>query len=355
MPYQKSNSFQDLIRKASVHFKNKLPGILYKRPDEDGVQAIFQLDANIQRVADFTETGFVFGPFLDDSLPILIRPDAQDSAIFETDDTQTIPTISSFKESVSEEIRYKKLVKEAVNSIRKGDLKKVVLSRKIEVTADRTPTEIFQRMLNTYPDAFCYYWYHPSIGTWVGATPEILMRQMGNDFSTVALAGTLQKSEHADPVWGSKEKEEQQMVTAYIANALHDQIEKMQVSETETIAAGNLWHLKTTIKGKASPEKTRSILQSLHPTPAVCGMPLNKARSFILEHENYSRAYYTGYLGELNLGTERDTRLFVNLRCMELKEQSAVIYVGGGITGDSDPASEWEETVAKSKTMLKVL
>ncbi len=355
MPYQKNSSFQNFIEKAAVHFQNKLPGVLYKNPNEDSVRAVLQNDGSLQEVTDFTESGFVFGPFLDDALPVLIRPDAVISADLENNEDHIIPQNISFKEAVSEENRYKKLVEDAVRSIKMGTLKKVVLSRKLEVATKRRPIEIFQRLLRRYPNAFCYYWYHPSVGTWVGATPEILMEQRGNKFSTVALAGTLQASEHTNPVWGAKEKEEQQMVTAYIETVLLDQVEKMQSSDVETVKAGNLWHLKTTIKGEALPEKTRSILRALHPTPAVCGLPLKVARSFILKHENYPRRFYTGYLGELNLGLERNTRLFVNLRCMELIDQKAVIYVGGGITEDSDPTLEWEETVAKSKTMLQVV
>jgi len=355
LPYQKSSSFYNFIEQAAEHFQNKLPGVLYKNPNEDSVQAIFQHDASLQEVIDFRESGFVFGPFLDDISPVLIRPDTELSAIFETDENRSIPQNISFNASVIEENRYKKLVKDAVRIIKLGEIKKVVLSRKLEVTTKRNPMEIFQRLLNRYPNAFCYYWYHPSVGTWVGATPEILMRQKGNVFSTVALAGTLQESEHPNPVWGAKEKEEQQMVTTYIETVLADKVEKMQSSDVESVKAGNLWHLKTTIKGEALPEKTRSILRSLHPTPAVCGMPLKAARSFILAHENYPRRFYTGYLGELNLGSERDTSLFVNLRCMELIDHKAVIFVGGGITEDSDPSLEWEETVAKSKTMLQVV
>ena len=355
MPYQKSNSFYNFIEKAAVHFQNKLPGVLYKNPDEDSVRAIFQNDASLQQVSDFTESGFVFGPFLNDTLPVLIRPDNEFSAIFEPDHDHGIPQKISFSASVSEEYRYKKLVEDAIRSIKLGELKKVVLSRKLQVATNRSPLEIFQRLLNKYPNALCYYWYHPSVGTWVGATPEILMRQSGNKFSTVALAGTMQESEHPNPVWGAKEKEEQQMVTTYIETALADLVIKMQKSDVQAVKAGDLWHLKTTIKGEAFPEKMRSILQSLHPTPAVCGMPLKEARAFILQHENYVRGFYTGYLGELNHGSERETRLYVNLRCMELIDQKALIYVGGGITEDSDPSLEWEETVAKSKTMLQVV
>ncbi len=355
MPYQKSDTFPEFIQKAAVHFQKKLPGVLYRKPNEDIVQAIFQLDDSLQEVRAFTESGFIFGPFAEDTRPVLIRADNTRSSSFDFGKTQFSPQESVFKESFSEEIRYKKLVEDALNSIRSGVLRKVVLSRKIEVSTTRRPMEIFERLLARYPNAFCYYWHHPSVGTWVGATPEILLKQRGKKFSTVALAGTLSETTHTKPVWGPKEKEEQKMVTTYIESVLADQVTKLHRSEVETVKAGILWHLKTTIEGETSPEKTKSLLASLHPTPAVCGIPLKVARSFILSKENYHRRFYTGYLGELNVGLKRETQLFVNLRCMELLDKKAVIYVGGGITQDSDPAMEWEETVAKSKTMLQVV
>ena len=100
-----------------------------------------------------------------------------------------------------------------------------------------------------------------------------------------------------------------------------------------------------------------SLVDLLHPTPAVCGLPKEAAKQFILENENYNRSYYTGFLGELNMGLQNknDSHLFVNLRCMEIEKNEAYIYVGGGITKESNPEEEWEETVAKSNIMLKVL
>lgn len=95
------------------------------------------------------------------------------------------------------------------------------------------------------------------------------------------------------------------------------------------------------------------LINALHPTPAVCGLPKAVAEAFILQNENYDRSYYSGYLGELNLN-ER-TSLFVNLRCVELENNLASIYVGGGITADSIPENEWEETVSKAEVMKKVL
>ena len=91
----------------------------------------------------------------------------------------------------------------------------------------------------------------------------------------------------------------------------------------------------------------------LHPTPAVCGLPKEEAKQFILDNELYNRDFYTGFLGELNL--KGQTNLYVNLRCMQLKDNRISIYVGGGITADSNAENEWEETVIKAKVMKNAL
>jgi isochorismate synthase len=82
-------------------------------------------------------------------------------------------------------------------------------------------------------------------------------------------------------------------------------------------------------------------------------MPKKEALSFILAHENYNRAFYSGFLGPVHLHGQ--SNLFVNLRCMQLGRERAVLYVGAGITPDSVPQAEWEETVLKSNTLLAVL
>jgi isochorismate synthase len=116
------------------------------------------------------------------------------------------------------------------------------------------------------------------------------------------------------------------------------------------------------------------LISAIHPTPAVCGLPKGSAKKFILENENYNREFYTGFLGELNLkktlqrngnrknrenqayaSITKTSALFVNLRCMKLEAKQAVLFVGGGITKDSNPVAEWEETSNKAQTMKSVL
>src|SRR5699024_2765633 len=116
------------------------------------------------------------------------------------------------------------LVEQGINAITQGKLKKVVLSRKITVPITHAPFTLFQRLLKKYPTAFVYCWYHPKVGLWLGATPETLIKVTGKTLKTMALAGTKPAQPNTKPQWTSKEIEEQQFVTDFIADTLKDKI-----------------------------------------------------------------------------------------------------------------------------------
>ena len=172
----------------------------------------------------------------------------------------------------------------------------------------------------------------------------------------MSLAATIPFEEGKEPVWGQKEIEEQQMVSDHIEKKLDAFSDDVKLDTTKSVKAGNLWHLKTKISASLSPNtNVNEIIKVLHPTPAVCGIPVSQARAFILDNEGYDRAYYTGFLGDINLNSEDEISLFVNLRCMELTKNYATVFVGGGITASSNPEAEWIETQNKSQTMLNIL
>ena len=95
------------------------------------------------------------------------------------------------------------------------------------------------------------------------------------------------------------------------------------------------------------------MLELLHPTSAVCGMPRELADEFIKANEGYQRSLYAGFLGPV--GFEGNTDLFVNLRCMQIDNEKARLFAGAGITEYSNPEKEFQETSSKMQTMLKVL
>lgn len=359
--------------KTVAQFDQKLPFVVYRKPKEKSVSAVFQHDDSLHHVKDFKERGFLFAPFDDDQPSILILADEFKEAAYDVEGKSPGYFDRTAANNTDRQFHLE-LVKKGIEHIEKGEFQKVVLSRRVDVDCHTSPIELFQKLLATYQNALCYLWYHPKVGTWLGATPEILLKVENQSLTSMSLAGTQKFEGDFDPTWGKKELKEQEMVTGYVTEALKNKVSSLKISPRETTRAGDLLHLRTKLTGTIVKDNLPKIVEALHPTPAVCGMPMKASKDFILENENYNREFYTGYLGELNFKHElkrpfrrknqehrayktikTTTTLFVNLRCMQLKDGQAQIYVGGGVTQDSIPEKEWDETVAKANTMLKVL
>jgi len=338
------------------HYGNMLPFVVYKKPKSSFVKALLQGNDSCYIVKNFTEQGFVFSPYEDIEKTILIPYEASQHIEMPYHREGNIFFGKEFSSEISldqEKINYCKFVKQAIETIQNSSLKKVVLSRADYVPISETnPISIFKALLKN--DAFVYLWYHPKIGLWIGATPESLINVKGHHISVMALAGTQDDKPSLDISWGSKEIEEQRIVTRFIVDKLRNFSSDINTSPVETVTSGHLLHLQTIISGELdSNVSLKQVISALHPTPAICGVPQQQAKAFISENEGYNREFYTGFLGEINY--DNVTALYVNLRCMQLKNNHAIIYVGGGITADSNPEKEWQETVSKSQIMKTVL
>jgi isochorismate synthase len=342
----------ELMDRVSAQFRDRLPFVVYKKPNQTQVTALFQKDNKLHSVLDFTETGFVMAAF-EWKPTVLLRPDEKHEAEFDFGAPSNCKSGTEIQIDLEQKSVHLDLVQKSIAAIQQGDFKKVVLSRKIEADFDKSPLELFKNLLPNYPNAFCYLWFHPKTGLWLGATPEILLHVRNKEFTTISLAGTQSYNGNDQVVWGSKELKEQDLVTDYILDILQDKASNIKKGEIESIRAGNLLHLRTKISGVFLEEGLDPIIKFLHPTPAICGFPKLPALEFIHNNENYDREFYTGFLGELNFDAE--TNLYVNLRCAQIKGSKAIVYTGGGITQDSNPEREWEETVAKSKTLLELI
>jgi isochorismate synthase len=367
------------FERIDAHYKQSLPFVVYRKPNAEEVLGLLQSDKLRYTTTDYTETGFVFAPFDDKEASILmpLEHSEQLAAVFSNEENPSENLKSSIVKNQANKAFHVHLVQQGIDAIKNNDLKKVVLSRRETVMlSGSNPLNIFKRLLSKYPTAFVYCFYHPEVGLWLGATPETLLKIDGHRFFTTALAGTQQYKGTLDVEWRPKEKEEQNMVTNYIEDNLKPLVPNLKVEPVETVKAGNLLHLRTNISGTLDFNRLslKQIIRSLHPTPAVCGLPKDVAKHFVLEHEHYHREFYTGFLGELNFKEKKFRRtkrhnaendafatitkvsnVFVNLRCMQLKFDEAILYVGGGITIDSDPEAEWEETVNKAQTIKSVL
>ena len=350
MHFQKRD---ELFQTVTDHLDRELPLVLYRRPNETLVHGLFQHDKTLHLLNNFSQQGFVFAPFDAGKEKILLNPDDLYIGHFK------MPSIKGSKKLVptdSGKEHHLQRIQKAIGAIKEGRLGKVVISRRLTVETQQSVPTLFSELTKNYPNAFCYLFFHPTVGTWLGATPERLLHVADLHLETTSLAGTLPFVEGQLPKWTPKEMKEQQMVTDYIVGHLQSLGIHAMVKGPKNQQAGKLWHLKSEITARIDAmTQVSKIVAALHPTPAVCGLPSSEAKKFILENEHYNREFYTGFLGELNLGKEERISLYVNLRCMQLQQKRATIYVGGGITKDSDPESEWSETVNKSNTILDLL
>jgi isochorismate synthase len=351
------NDFFSTIRK---HQTQNLPFVIYSKPDSNTIFAFLQQNDKVYKVSDYSEKGFVFASF--DEKQLILIPEKQ-SKIISAKQTEVIFDAVEMDEvnfDLTAKKEYEVLVSKGIEAIQNDEFKKVVLSRCESVDLVSFDFIVaFQRLIYLYPSTFTYCFFHPKIGLWMGATPEKLLKANGNVFETMALAGTQKDNLQTEIVWQQKEKDEQQFVTGFIVKRLREFTASVVVSEPYSLKAGSIWHIKTDISGVLKDNSTlKEVIDTLHPTPAVCGLPKKKAKAFILENENYNRTFYTGFLGELNSSFAQNTvssDLFVNLRSMQIQENKAILYMGCGITKESIPEKEWEESVNKSMTMKRVL
>jgi len=359
------SDFTELCQELEKAAKLQKPFVVYRKPDTPEVDLYIQKDDGIYRFTTENEAGFIFAPFNKEEAAVFFPREKCElfTTVFKTTDRNQSRSEKEAELKSNEDFGQRELylarVDRCLAFMKNSGTKKIVLSRKEEVRVETLwLSEILGNLLEKYPAAFVYIWYHPAVGMWAGATPETLFSLENGKFTTMALAGTQRIKNDEELIWGLKEQEEQQIVTDYIKNELQGFISS--TSQPKTVRAGQVAHICTEMEGSLTKDfGLIQLVNKLHPTPAVCGLPKETARSFILEHEGYDRKFYTGFLGEINrsFGSESSARthLFVNLRCMELFENKVVLYVGGGITGDSDKEKEWEETVAKSATMKAIL
>jgi len=337
------NNFLESQQKERAFVIYSLPGSV------ESVSFTSSAFSFLNSLPDNIQDGFIIHPFkVSENNPIIW--------ITENEELQAAPAKRSPSLSMQnlnhDQNKYTDFVRQIQNQIEAGHIKKVVASRPFfaDVKEGWQVFDYYQKLSNKYPNAFTYLFSIPGIGTWCGATPELLVNAQDNKIQLVSLAGT----KTPDKEWTQKEKQEQAFVTNYIETLLQrNGCQNIGTGETQTIQAGSVQHLKTTISAELNTaEQLFTLVKDLHPTPAVGGLPKNAAMELILEKESYDRKYYTGFLGPVKA---KQTKLFVNLRCLEALGDSVCLYLGAGITAASNPDAEWEETKLKANTLLSVL
>lgn len=327
------------------------PFVVFKFPHQDTIQGYYQMDNTSYSGTLNKIKGYVFAPFISEN-KVLYIPDRH---AIKLNPLPVFPgSESSVKLPTLGKAQMIEKVLRAKNIIAEGAFKKLVLSHCFTLSYSADTTRIFTRLTHQYPNAYVYYWFHPKTGAWMGATPERLLVYDGKHIHTTALAGTL-PAEMPDSAWTTKEFYEQQLVTDSIISALQKTVaaEKISQSKRTIIQAGDLKHLQTNIRVKTHGMDLQNVVNALHPTPAVGGIPTRSSVDYIKHNEGFDRTFYTGFMGPVN-GNE-SAQLFVNLRCAHLTDKQITLYAGAGITAESRPEKEWEEICRKAQTFLNIL
>lgn len=266
--------------------------------------------------------------------------------------------------SHSGEQAWMQLVAQAAATLGHGPLEKVVLARAVEATADRPlePHRALGTLRSTYPDCFLFSFTRGG-RSFLGATPEQLVRLHQGQVETMCLAGSIRR--------GQGEEEDEQLGRALLASQknrhehhvvlrmIHSELASVcqdltQPPEPTLLKLGNVQHLYTPIRARCKDGFTLfDVVERLHPTPAVGGSPRPLALEFIRRHEGFHRGWYASPVGWVD--TREDGEFAVALRSALIHEHRATLFAGCGIMPDSDPASEYHESCLKLRPMLYAL
>jgi isochorismate synthase len=274
------------------------------------------------------------------------------------------PTGSYEVHSVMPPSHYEEAVARAVARIRAGELDKIVLAREVRVEApvDHDPAAVIGVLREVFGACYVY-----AVGrggaTFLGASPELLVRREGLRASTVALAGSTRRS--ADPavddhlgeqlLQSEKDREENAIVARRIVRSLRPHAVWVTAApEPALVRIVNIQHLARPIRAQLiAPIDAVELAGLLHPTPAVGGEPRDQAMRLIPALEGLDRGWYAAPIGFTD--ATGDGEFLVALRCALVRGRSASCYAGCGIVRDSDPAAELAESEVKLEALLPVL
>lgn len=279
-------------------------------------------------------------------------------SLFIPEETDTPPAADAWEEmaqvpleSATSRGQYGRMFSLYTGFIRSGEVRKIVLARTADVPTKESfsPSRAFLTACAQNPGAFKALVHTPQHGTWLFCTPEQLITGSGEQWHTMALAGT--RIPCTLP-WDAKNRREQALVADFVRDVLTPLADTLHESPVENLRAGRIEHLCTRFSLRMSPGRLVQLLDQLPPTPAVCGSPVTAARRLLQQHPDIDRSCYAGYLGPWGHG---GVQLYVSLRCMQIFPGCCRLYAGGGLMPDSDEEQEWQETENKMACMQQAI
>lgn len=348
---------------------------IWREPNESVFHFIMQNEkTHLRTTHDLSELdqidGFVIAPFdLAKNVAVIIQADCTELSMSEplaiteseVDAIERDTLDNAFTDFTNTFKSVKKSLKEGIDKI-------VLAHQSIYHRPDSfSPIEAFIKASQQHPTAYVHLSNTPITGTWMGATPELLLAREDNslDYHTMALAGTQLVSSHDDIKewtqhsislhWDAKNVREQKIVSKFISNKLsnYQGIESFNQMKPRTVRAGHLAHLQTRFNFRLPVNSSLGgLAMTLHPTPAVCGMPQVLANEAIKKAENLDRSYYAGFVG---YKSATSCRFMVNLRCMNIRKEDIRLWAGAGILPSSKLENEFREIELKKQIMKQLL
>ncbi|HLR24518.1 MAG TPA: isochorismate synthase [Fodinibius sp.] len=256
-------------------------------------------------------------------------------------------------------------VKQAKQFIRTNEFDKIVLARRFSVPKknDQQAVDMLHNLRMHYPGCSCFLVHQPKGNSFLGTTPEYLGSFHNNLLLTEALAGSMERggTQEEDTMlenklrFSPKNKEEHQFVVRDIRQRLQSLTESIYYDHQPRIKKlSNVQHLNTPIRAHLKDDTDiLSVVEQLHPTPAVGGYPRKEAMNYIRGLEDFERGWYAGPVGWMTPSGSGE--FAVAIRSGLLSKDKAHFFAGCGIVADSDPKEEWEETNLKLSPMLSAL
>ncbi len=278
--------------------------------------------------------------------------------------SQTDVNVEGQTHSLPEHDAFCGMVESVLSPLRAGNLDKVVLSRLLQIESTR-PINALNLWLQLNQQNPSSYNFHLPLadGALIGASPELLLRKVGDTLQSCPLAGSAQRGSTASSdeeaqrklLASVKDRHEHRVMTESIRRRLSERCQTLSIPEPSLLSTPTLWHLATEISGKVadSRDNALSLACQLHPTPALCGVPYSSACELIRELEPFKRSWFGGIVGWCD--ANGDGEWVVAIRCGKVQSHLIELFAGAGIVAGSQPESEWQETGAKFNTMLHAL
>lgn len=260
---------------------------------------------------------------------------------------------------------WERAVEETLQAIHEGRISKAVLARTLDLSPGRPidPGDVALALWRQSRGTHAFL-FEPRQGRFlVGGAPETVATVRGERFHATAVAGSTRRGESSEDqrrlarelLNSAKDREEQRVVVEDVVERLRPMADEIRVQEEpHVLTLARIQHLETEIRARLRGGRhVLDVVEALHPTPAVCGVPRDRALEVLREEEPFDRGWYAGPVGWFD--DHGDGVLVPALRCAVGSGDGWRLFAGAGIVDGSRPSAEWEETAIKFEPVLRAI